>query len=384
MDLLEYEGKRLLAEGGIAVPRGILWPALPEGADRFVVKAQIPAGRRGKQGGIRFAMTAEEAAGAASAIVGSRIGEFTVDRVYVEECIAVAGELYLALMLDRDECCFRFVASPHGGMEVEEADLGHVLTQAIDPAIGVWPFATRRLARHLGLPQPSAREFHRLAENLYQLALREDAILVEINPLVVSADGGLVAADAKLVIDDAALFRHQRWSSRTGFDSSTDLERALRAVGAVGIEVDRSGVIMAVVSGAGLMMTALDVLTSLGGRVRCVVDMQGLPLQGEQGIARLCQILAEALPEIILIGGRFQAPVADVFAAAIAQSLGGLIEGRRAIGWIAGNRSEEARMILAATGFQTCEDFRQAMVMATAGTCEPHGSRAAPAQGTRR
>src|SRR5512142_950869 len=215
MKIHEYQAKELLRRHGVAVPRGILasTPAEAETAARqlagtVVVKAQIHAGGRGKGGGVKLARTPEEARTHAQAILGMMLrtpqtgpeGQ-RVRKVLVEEGCRIARELYLGLTLDRDAGRMALMASSEGGMDIEEVAASHpekILREWIDPLLGLAPFQARRMAFGLGLQGDSVSAFVRFAGGLYQACLATDASLVEVNPLVLTAEGAVIALDAKM------------------------------------------------------------------------------------------------------------------------------------------------------------------------------------------
>ncbi len=366
MDLLEHEGKRLLARHGIAVPRGALWPELPEGVAGYAIKAQVRAGMRGKRGGVRFAASAAEAGEAARALLGSRLGDAAVEQVYVEERLDIARELYLAVAIDRDASRRVILASPAGGVDIEAAPGEMVLRLPVDPLIGVLPFMARRGVRFLGPPAAAARELGAVVSALYELAVAEDAELAEINPLAVTARGAVIAADAKLRLDARARFRHADWAELRPPETGSEIERAIRRAGGAAAELDPEGDVVGVISGAGLMMATLDLMVALGIRVRCVIDMGGTPLGGAEGLVPIFEAVAAMRPKVTFINAYFHTALADSFArgvigAAERQPLKG-----RVILRLVGREAEAGRRLLAPLGFEAHDDLEASLAAVAA------------------
>src|SRR5580704_12741031 len=226
MNIHEYQAKELLAKYGVPVqPGGVAYTAAEAEAEArrlggalWAVKAQIQAGGRGKAGGVRLVHSPEEAAAAAAGMLGKRLVTHQtgpqgrdVKRVYVEAAADIVRELYLALSIDRTSGRTTLIAAAEGGVEIEELAARapeKILQLAIDPATGIEPFHARRLAFELGLGSAEVKAMTALVDGLYRAFVELDAALVEINPLVVTGAGGLVALDAKMGFDDNALFRH--------------------------------------------------------------------------------------------------------------------------------------------------------------------------------
>lgn len=359
MNLLEANGKALLAAHGIAIPRGALWPQMPPGDGALVVKAQIPAGGRGKAGGIRFAAGPEEAGHAARSLLGTTIAGHRVDAVYVEEKLAIDHEHYLAVTIDRDRRCPVMIASPSGGMDIEAVDRDRILRLPIDPLLGFRAFHGTRIARFLdgGALAPT---FAETAEALYRLAMAQDAELVEVNPLVVAGDA-VIAADAKIVLDDNARFRQTGHAQADGASGASALEARIAEAGAVGVEIDADGDVVAVVSGAGLMMATLDLLRSAGLKVRAVVDLGGTVLAGGEGLRRVLAAVAPLKPRITFINAFLQTALCDVFADSLAAAHAGTALAGKVVVRLKGRRAEAGQARLEPLGFTVHEDLRPAI-----------------------
>ena len=291
MNLHEYQSKALFAEFGIPVPRGraaataaaAADAARELGGDRWVVKAQVHAGGRGKAGGVKLANSVEEAAAHAEAMLGSRLvtrqsghAGLPVETVYVEAASSIQRELYMSALVDRARERVVVMASAAGGMDIEEVAAStpeKILTVAIHPAVGVSPHQCRRLGFGLGLGKGQVQELGDIIGRLVTLFEQCDASLVEINPLIVDAGGRVIALDAKIDIEDAALFRQQRhrdWRDEGQEDPS---ERDAREHGLNYVSLD--GNIACMVNGAGLAMATMDIIKLHGGEPANFLDVGG-------------------------------------------------------------------------------------------------------------
>ncbi len=290
MKIHEYQAKELLRQFGVAVPRGLVATTAVEAeADArqlggtVVVKAQIHAGGRGKGGGVKLARSPEEARQHAESMLGmmlrtpqTRPEGQRVRRVYIEEGCRIAREIYLGLTLDRDAGRMALMASAEGGMDIEEVAARHperILRETIDPLFGLAPFQARRLAYGLGLHGDTVAAFVRFAAGLYQACLATDASLVEINPLVVTAEGAVLALDAKMNFDDNALFRHRDLTSLRDPDEEDPKEAQAKVHDLSYIALQ--GDIGCMVNGAGLAMATMDIIQLSGGQPANFLDVGG-------------------------------------------------------------------------------------------------------------
>ncbi len=290
MKIHEYQAKEILRRHGVAVPRGVLakTPEEAEAAARqlggtTVVKAQIHAGGRGKGGGVKLARSPEEARNHAQGILGMMLrtpqtgpeGQ-KVRRVYVEEGCHIARELYLGLTLDREVGRMALMASSEGGMDIEEVAAKHpekILREWIDPLLGLAPYQARRVAFGLGLQGDAVSAFVRFAGGLYQACLATDASLVEVNPLVLTAEGAVLALDAKMNFDDNALFRHKDVAALRDPDEEDPKETQAKEYDLSYIALQ--GNIGCMVTGAGLAMATMDVIQLSGGQPANFLDVGG-------------------------------------------------------------------------------------------------------------
>lgn len=291
MDIHEYQAKELLKRFGVSVPRGGIAYS-PEQAvyrcselsgDKWVVKAQIHSGARGKAGGVRVCSSEEEVSDAATWMLGRKLvthqtgpqGKL-VNRLYVEEATSIAQEIYLAFVMDRKLERVVVVASAQGGMEIEEIsekEPDSIIRSVVDPAVGMQSFQAREIAFSLGLDAPLVNQAVKTITGCYRLMEETDANMVEINPLVVTNAGEIVALDAKLSFDDNALFRHPDISELR--DKSQEDPRETyaedRGLNYIGLE----GEIGCIVNGAGLAMATLDMIKQAGGEPANFLDVGG-------------------------------------------------------------------------------------------------------------
>lgn len=373
MDLLEHQGKALFRRHGIPVPAGALWPDLPAEEGELVVKAQVAEGKRGKRGGIRFAKSREDARNAAREMAGARLGANAVEAVYIEQRLDIAREMYLAIAVDRDRGCPVLLASPHGGVDVEEAPAGSLLRLPIDPLLGLRDFHIRAAVRGLGAAANRGEEIAKIVRALHSLVVAEDALLAEINPLIMSGSGEFRAADAKITLDDNAAFRRTSTAGdpAAGAGNQTPLEAEIAETGAVGIEIDPDGDVVAVVSGAGLMMATLDILSEAGSRVRAVVDLGGSVLAGGEALSRVFNAVSRFRPRITLINAYMHTAFTDELARMLVEAQKIAPLSGHAVIRLKGRGGDEGRTILAQQGFEVFEELAPAIAAVTSRTGEP-------------
>jgi len=286
----EYQAKALLARYGVAVPRGEVAVTADEAREiakklggAVVVKAQIHAGGRGKGGGIRVARDPGEAFEHARAILGMTLvtpqtgpAGRLVRKVLVEEALDLDRELYLGVTLDRSRALPMVIASRSGGMEIEEVaarDPSAVLREAVDPSLGMFPFQARRLAFALGLAAEPFRQAVFLMQSLFRAYVETDATLAEVNPLLVTSSGRVLALDAKMTFDDNALFRHPDIREMRDLAEEDPLEVEASKFGLNYVKLD--GNVGCMVNGAGLAMATMDLVKLAGGEPANFLDVGG-------------------------------------------------------------------------------------------------------------
>ncbi len=290
MKIHEYQAKAILARHGVPVPRGEVAFTAPDAreiASRLgglvVVKAQIHAGGRGKGGGVKIAKNADEAEKIAKDMFGMTLVTHqtgpagrTVSRVLVEEGLQMSRELYLSVVLDRAAGKLVMMASAAGGMDIEEVAAKtpeKIVRVAVEPGVGLVPFEARRLGFAIGLDGPQVTKGVKLMTALYQTFLATDASLVEINPLVVTASGDLLALDAKMNFDDNALFRHAdiRELRDPSEEDPLEIEASMFSLNYIHLD----GNIGCMVNGAGLAMATMDIIKLAGGEPANFLDVGG-------------------------------------------------------------------------------------------------------------
>ena len=291
MNLHEYQAKDVFRSYGIPVPTGQV-AATPEeavaaaralGGSLWVVKAQVHAGGRGKAGGVKVARDTEAVRAAAAALLGTRLVTpqtgpegLPVGKVYVESGSEIAREIYLSLTLNRERGRIALIASAAGGMDIEE--VAHktpekILTVNVHPSAGLQPYQARQIAFGLGFKGPQIAEFQAIAMALYKLYLEKDASLVEINPLIVTKSGSLVALDAKINIDANAVFRHPDVAKLRDPSQEDPMERKASEHDLNYVSLD--GDIACMVNGAGLAMATMDLIKLHGGQPANFLDVGG-------------------------------------------------------------------------------------------------------------
>ncbi len=290
MKIHEYQAKAILAAYDVPVPRGeVAFTAQQAGqiarrlGGTVVVKAQIHAGGRGKGGGVKLAKSPEEAERIAGQMIGMKLVTHQtgpegreVKRVLVEEGLQIARELYLGLVIDRAAEKPVVMASPAGGMEIEkvaEETPELIFKEYIDPRVGFQPFQAKKLAFALNLEGPSVNKATRLMMAVYNAFVGKDASLVEINPLIVTASGDLLALDAKMNFDDNALYRHEDVRELRDLAEEDPLEIEASKYSLNYIRLD--GTIGCMVNGAGLAMATMDIIKLAGGEPANFLDVGG-------------------------------------------------------------------------------------------------------------
>jgi malate-CoA ligase subunit beta len=291
MDIHEYQAKELLANFGVAVPRGgvaysaeqAVYRAAEIGGARWAVKAQIHSGARGKAGGIKLCTTEDEVRKAAIELLGKRLVTHqtgpegkVVHRLYVEAAVPIEREIYIGLVLDRKTERIMLVAHPHGGMEIEEIaqrEPETILRQVMEPAVGMQSFQAREIAFGLGLPAPLVNRMTTILMGCHRAFRDLDATMVEINPLVVTKDGQLLALDAKMGFDDNALFRRPTVAELRDHAEEDPREAQAAEHGLNYVALD--GEIGCIINGAGLAMATMDMIKHAGGAPANFLDVGG-------------------------------------------------------------------------------------------------------------
>ncbi|MFT7476163.1 MAG: malate-CoA ligase subunit beta [Verrucomicrobiales bacterium] len=364
MDIHEYQAKSILDEYGVKIPAGGLayspdqavYQAHELGGDRWVVKAQIHSGGRGKVGGVVLCETEEEVWEAADDLLGRRLitnqtgprGK-GVYRLYVEEASTIASEVYLALLLDRTTERIMVVASSAGGSEIEEiaADApDSIHRRVIEPAVGLQSFQARELAFAIGLDAALAAPFSSILLSCYRAFRDLDATLLEINPLVVTDDGHLSALDAKMSFDDNATFRHPKISEYRDKSQEDPRERAAidRGLSYVGLE----GTIGCIINGAGLAMATMDMIKHAGGEPANFLDIGG-GASPDRVAKAFALVLADENVDVVLVNIFAGINRCDWVAEGIVQAVENLNIDVPVVVRLSGNKAAEGRAILDAS-----------------------------------
>jgi len=377
MKIHEYQAKQLFHEYNIPIPKGITIRSAAEvrqavaglGHIRMVVKAQIHAGGRGKAGGIRIANSAEEAGKAAEALIGKRLvteqtgsGGSPVGHVLIEEALDVDKELYVGFAIDRVNACVNIIVSTAGGMEIEKVAAEapeKIWVELIDPVVGLRPFQVNRIFYRTRLDPKLARTIGGIITNLYNLFMDKDCSLAEINPLVITKDGKIIALDAKLNFDDNALYRHPELTDLRDDQQENPLE----------VEATRNrlnyiklqGDVGCMVNGAGLAMATMDLIKHVGAEPANFLDVGGgaTTAMVKEGLKIILSDKAVKLVFINIFGGILRC---DTLAKGVVEAAKELKINVPLVIRLEGTNVEEGRSILAASGlyFDVADSLKEA------------------------
>lgn len=298
MKLKEYEGKQLFRRFGIPTTEGYLVKGpedVREVTSPLVVKAQVQVGGRGKAGGIRFASNLEQVRKAVSEIIGMEIGGQKVAEVLIEERVSVDGELYLSIFMDRGTRLPMLMIIKEGGMEVENSDPSMIMSWSLSPFIGMPDYVGREAALEIILDAGPAAQLAEVLEKAWHLFWQMDCELLEINPLVRTPDGRMLALDAKVVMDEDAAFRHPEIAVVEG--GRTQLEAEARSKGLSLVQLD--GDVGVIANGAGLTMATLDVLALHGAKGGVFLDLGGT--DDKDVVQEALALVSKAKPRVVLV-----------------------------------------------------------------------------------
>ncbi len=401
MDLYEYQAKELFARYGVPVQKGrvvtdaagaraIAAEFEAAGTPLVVVKAQVKIGGRGKAGGVKLANGPDEAQAAAKRILGLDIRGHIVHSVLVAEASDIASEFYLSYLLDRAERTFTAICSVEGGMEIEE--VAHTKPEAIaripvDPLVGVDAAKAAEIVRAGRLPAEAAEGAALVAQRLWDVFAGEDATLVEVNPLVLTPDGAVLALDGKVTLDDNAAFRHD-WAAFADTEGTDPIETRAKAKHLNYVKLD--GEVGIIGNGAGLVMSTLDVVAYAGEQVKGAGEAGGMRPANflDIGGGASAEVMADGL-EIVLSDPSVRSVLVNVFGGitscdAVANGIVsaiGMLDGRGdpvrhpIVVRLDGNNAAEGRRILDEAGIKVVEQVatmddaaRRAAELAAAGT----------------
>ncbi len=378
MKIHEYQAREILARCGLPVVAGDVAATPQEArtiAERMgravVVKAQVHVGGRGKAGGIRIALTPEEAEAVAGEILGMELKGIPVRRVLVAEAVEVAREFYLGVVMDRAARRVVVMASAEGGVEIETVARERpeaIVRQVVDPFLGLREYQARALAFDLGLSGAQALSFAPIAMALYRAYVENDATLAEINPLALTRDGQWRALDTKILLDDSALARHPEWEALRDPESEepAEVQARLHDLNYVKLE----GHIGCMVNGAGLAMATMDTIQLYGGAPANFLDIGG-GARAEKVAAALRIILSDPNVRAVLFNIFGGITRCDEVARGIVAALEEVRPQVPMVARLVGTNEEEGRRILAGAQMLTTESMAEAARMAVEVSREP-------------
>ncbi|MEM2102504.1 MAG: ADP-forming succinate--CoA ligase subunit beta [Candidatus Bathyarchaeia archaeon] len=370
MKLFEHEAKTILAKYKIPIPQGGLATNPLQAKEialrlkpPYAVKAQVLVAGRGKAGGIQFANTPEEAEIVASKILGMTIKGIRVRSVWIEEKIDVKKELYFGITTDRSQRCYVAIATSAGGMDIEEVAAKtpeKIAKHFIDPVLGFRAYNARDLVKKIGYNTSQMQELTEIFMRFYTAAMDYDAELMEMNPLVETAEGKFIAADARLIVDDNALFRHPDYKARATGEGETELTpQEIKAQKADLAYVKLDGNIGIIGNGAGLVMATLDAIQLYGGRPANFLDAGG-GASPEQMATALDIVLSDPNVSVVFINILGGITRCDDVAR-------GILEAKKRVGFtkpivirLVGTNEEEGRTLLTAEGIHVLDSMENA------------------------
>ena len=377
MNVHEYQAKKLLSDFGVRVPGGQVVFSADEVSEvldtlnsaKYVVKAQIHAGGRGKGGGIKVVDNSHDAMEAADEIIGMNLVTHqtgpegkTVGSVLIEEASSIEKEFYLGMVIDRSREKVVVMGSPEGGVEIEEVAAKSpekIIKEHVDISLGIQPYQCRKIAYFMGLEGGAVRQAVSFISSLYRVFIEKDCSLAEINPLVLTSDGNIVALDAKINFDDNALFRHRDIAGLRDRDEEDPLELEASDAGISFIKLD--GDIGCLVNGAGLAMATMDIIKHHGGEPANFLDVGG-GATTEQVTKAFKMILSDENVKAIFVnifGGIMKC---DTIADGILEAAGEVGIGVPLVVRLEGTNVEAGREILSNSGLdiQTGADMKEA------------------------
>lgn len=387
MNLHEYQAKQLFNRYGIATPHGDIADDAESAmhvvkrlaGGRWVVKAQVHSGGRGKAGGVKVVNSEAEAVQTAKQLIGkSLITQQTtslglpVKKVLIEQPSDITREIYLALLVDRVSERVTFMVSSQGGMDIEavaEQSPEAILTLAVDPLVGLQGYQCRRAGFFLALSGDAFKQLQSVMQGLYQMFIDNDANLVEINPLAVTSDGHLLAVDAKIILDDNALFRHPELAAMFDPSQENAAEVTARDFGLNYIALD--GNVACMVNGAGLAMATMDLIQKEGGEPANFLDVGG---------GTTADRVAEAF-KLILSDSKVKSILVNIFGGIVRCDLiaQGIIQAAKEVGLslpvvvrLEGTNAEQGRKLLAESGMniKAAQDLTEAARLAVSAAGE--------------
>ncbi|MEE8356938.1 MAG: ADP-forming succinate--CoA ligase subunit beta [Anaerolineales bacterium] len=377
MKLHEYYSKKRFAEYGIPIPKGEIAESPQEAqkiakklAGPVVIKSQVLVGGRGKAGGIKLAQDPKEAFQHAKDILKLTIKDLPVRKVLVDQAADIKDEIYLGITNDRSARKPVIMASAEGGVDIEE--VAHktpekIIKCHIDPLLGLQSYQSRDLAAGIDLSRDHWRVFGKIAQGLWQAYIGSDATLAEINPLVVTGEGELLAVDGKMVLDDNALFRHPDLEKFRDLDIDKKTEIKAREYGLSFIQL--GGNIGCMVNGAGLAMTTMDIIKLFGGEPANFLDIGG-GASSEKVAAALEIILSDSNIKVILFNIFGGITRCDLVAKGILEALKHVKTDVSMVVRLEGTNAAEGRQLLKDASMETADTLAEAAKMAVAAAKE--------------
>jgi succinyl-CoA synthetase beta subunit len=379
MKLYEYEGKSLFAARGIPVPMGFVAESPEEAKVQagkigrpVVIKSQILQGGRGKAGGIKFANTPEEASIISQDIIGAKLKSEQIKKILIEEKLDIAKEYYLSITIDAPSASPIIIASSAGGVDIEEIaqqSPEKIVMEKVNIFRGLLPYQARRVCYKMGLAGVEAIKIADVIVRLYQIFRQYDAELVEINPLVITGDGQIIAADAKVNIYDNALYRQKQFTrKREHFEREEEFQAAEIGLGYIKLE----GNIGICCAGAGLTMMTLDLINYHGGRAANFLEFGGAQYKNAYNALNL--VLQDPAVKVVLINVFGLIARADVISQGLAEAVKSLKPSVPLVASIRGTGEEEGHRILkeeiGLTAFKDAEEaVKEAIKIAGGGSC---------------
>ena len=365
MDIHEYQAKEVLSNFGVTVPEGALayspeqaaYRAREMGGNRWVVKAQVHAGGRGKAGGVKVCESDQEIQDVTENMFGRKLITHQtgpegkgIYRVYVEAAVSIDREIYLGFVLDRSKQRVMIVASAEGGMEIEDISAnkpGSIVRATVEPAVGLREFQCRQIAYKLSIDPKLVQQIVRTLQGCYRAFTELDATMVEVNPLVITSDSRVIALDAKMTFDDNALFRHPQISELR--DKSQEDPRESRAADRGLSYVGLDGNIGCIVNGAGLAMATMDTIKLAGGEPANFLDIGG-GATPERVAKAFRLVLSDKNVQAVLVNIFAGINRCDWVAEGVIQALKEVQVAVPVIVRLAGNNVEAGQKILAQSG----------------------------------
>ncbi len=368
MKIHEYQAKNLFAAYHIPVERSILCHNVKEavraygqlGKPQVVIKAQVLSGGRGKAGGIRLASNAGEVAKAAAAVLGMNIKGLIVDRILVAEAVSIASEYYVGLTIDRNSKSVVLISSREGGVDIEETARmapTKINRFVIDPSVGIPDFLARRVAFSLFDSMFVIREATAIIQRLYTLFMEKDTSLAEINPLVLTKTGEVLAIDAKMTFDDNALFRHPDIEALFEPDEEEQKEKEAKSKGFSYVRMD--GNIGCMVNGAGLAMATMDIIKLFGGEPANFLDIGGSS-NPVKIVDAMKLLLSDTRVKVVLINIFGGITRCDDVAAGLMQAFGEIHMNVPVVVRLTGTNEHEGRNLLRNSPFIVAETMEAA------------------------